>query len=148
MIKYTKDNMVDTLIKNFPEFYPLWKEYQEEVIGYDKRELGLNIVAFNHYFMDTLNKRDYSLIKRIMNLVEEFLKYGDENVVYQTHIGIIEGVIIGEPREIDPNIYYKYTGPRTREVIRELDRGWGTRTPYFWSDEEIEEFNRNKNQKK
>jgi hypothetical protein len=52
------------------------------------------------------------------------------------------------PSEFPPKYYYPYTGPRTREVIRELDRGWGSRTPYFWSDEEIEEFNRNKNQKK
>jgi hypothetical protein len=143
MIKYTKDNTIELLLEKFPEFWPEWREHLE-FWGDEERNFGNDIMPFTDFAEDAIKQNNSSLIKRIMEQIEDLLVNGDQDVEYQACLGIIESIISGS-RKIPPKNYYNYTGPRTREVIIELDKGWGKRTPYFWSDKEIEEFNRNKN---
>ncbi len=147
MIKYTKVNTIELLLKKFPEFWPEWKEHLEFWGDDPKKEFGHDIEEFTRFIRIAIKKKQFPLIKRIMEQIEEFLRYGDENIVYEVHLGILEP-LTNQPSEFFPKYYYPYTGPKTIQAVREIDEFWGTRTPYFWSDEEIEEFNRNKNQKK
>lgn len=90
---------------------------------------------------EQIRQRNAEVVLKILNLIEEFNVYGDEDVQYTASMMFLEGLIFASghnPEEVPYDFYISMLGPESKDFCRHLDKFWGSPTPGLWTEEEIE----------
>lgn len=118
------------IIEDLPGFKSIWEEHLE-YWGDDEPGITNDFSELTEYAYSQMQKNIEKEIVIVANLIEEFIKSGDEDVNYGTTIGFLEGltnrVLSEEP--VGWKIFVDNAGEETKDFLKKLDKSWGTKTP-------------------
>lgn len=137
-LKFTKDNTINYILGYIPEYQICWDEHLKYWAGaIEKKTIGIDLMNFLSFTTEHIKNNNQSLLKRIFQIIEELNLYGNEEVQYAASLIFFEGLTNTSghnPETIPFERYVPLLGPKSKEICKEIDKYWGTKTPGLWDD--------------
>ncbi len=141
--KFTSKNAINYILFKIPKFESCWVKHKK-YWGNEITSIGIDVQSVLELTENCIKQKDDKELKKIFNIIEEFIIYGDEDLKYATTIIFLENLIFdsnNNPYELAYGIYISLLGTKSREFIRKLDRFWNSKTPGIWNiNEEMEQI--------
>jgi len=137
--KFTSQNAMDYVREQIPEFEPYWQEHLE-YWGDASKTIGIDFYPILDFTTDLIQKQDILILKKIFDVIEEFIVHGDSDINYAASMTflsmLINHVNHSSTEELDFGIFVPLLGAKSREFCRDLDRFWCSITPGLWDTNE------------
>lgn len=141
----SKEVCIESLIKEFPEFLPIWDSYKSEYKILDEEVCGITpfwgdtsffggMAKFSDYVSDLLKENEVNSmqISRIFSFMEYLLVNGDQDVKNGVTTCFLENILNQTPEQIDPNKFVQHLGIESKKYCQAWDEFSGIRTEGLW----------------
>lgn len=128
-MKINRDRAVEILLGAHEGFGSYWGEHLN---CWKEREPGItnDFSVYVDYVVDLVLEENEKELVKALELIEQFILEGDDDVQYGATIGFLEGATntLSHKDKKHEFVFTKYLKPKSREFCMELDRFWGTST--------------------
>jgi hypothetical protein len=134
-MKYTSLSTTSEILREFPDFEPVWKKHLEYWEGDDARTIGIDIAEFQSFISDKLkSKKEYDY-QKVFDLIEELLVHGDDDIEYAIEFNFFENLLNRSSTGHFPiESFFCYLGKESKAFCKANEEFWGIENSKFYED--------------
>ena len=124
---YTEENFINIIIENFPDFQIDWEE-NLEFWGGDPRGNCNDMSVFSRYVVKLIENGNTGNLKKIFDLIEDFMVNGNSEIQTITATCFLENLINMTPEIIPSEAYIHLLGKKSKKYCIAWDEFTGVKT--------------------